>query len=112
MEDDSCMTWPEDIETLNNMKEVKYAANMMKYMLTKVPIDWNEYDTRDPGTAEVRDYERLESLGGGFIAGTKGMTYDGKAGILTPVFEEIDFEKDIAKKINTKNLFHIKSLQH
>lgn len=112
MEDESCMKWPEDIETLSGMAEVKYAANAMKYMLTKVPIDWDEYDTRDTGTQDVRDYERLEARGGGFIGGTKGLTYEGKAGILTPIFEEIDFETNLMDKVNKKNLFHVKSLQH
>lgn len=106
------MKWPEDIETLNGMEDVKYAANAMKYMLTKVPINWDEYDIRDPGTQDVRDYDRLESLGGGFIGGSKGLTYDGKAGILTPIFEEIDFETNEMAKINSKDIFHVKSIQH
>lgn len=51
MNDINCKVMPDDIEELNGMKDVEYAANAMKYMLSKVPIDWNLYDTRDPDTA-------------------------------------------------------------
>lgn len=55
-------------------------------------------------------YDMSPSKGGGFIGGSTGLTYMGKTGIVTPMFEEIDLETDLKKKVNTKQLFHVKAL--
>lgn len=54
----------------------------------------------------------MKSQGGGHIASVDGLMFKDLDNIVTPIFEEIDFETEPNKKLNTKNLFHINELQH
>ena len=84
----------------------------MKYILSSVDPDWDNFDLDEEDTQTIRDYHRLESLGGGPIASSKGVAYEGEEGIFTPIFEELDFEDNVEKMVNSKDLFNIPELRH
>ena len=108
------MTWPDDIETLNgNTDKIYWAANSMKYLLATTSVDFTKYDLEnDQGTADISKLFTIQKVGGGAIAGNTGLQFKDKDSIYTPIFQEIDFETEMMKKVNNKTLFHVKKLGH